>query len=151
MSEAEEETLAAFGDGWTVRGEGGGADEVQVPGWGLASCRAQHKGRGKEGLNLAAAGRARLVTCPTPPLSFPAFGDLCPGQGLFCTSWFTSCPNRCNSAAGTIRTGPFRSQGSSDLTCALSPALAFTLTQHLQKRPAQVPASCLGVEGQGLG
>lgn len=50
LSEAKGETLAASGNGWTVRGEEGGGDEVQVPGmvdWPTAWLH--HKGEGSGG------------------------------------------------------------------------------------------------------
>lgn len=46
LSEAKEKTLAAFGNGWTLRGEGGG--RVQVPGMGdwLTAWLHQREGAG---------------------------------------------------------------------------------------------------------
>lgn len=99
-------------------------------------------------------GRVAQASSPVPYLLSPSLPlvNSAQGRGLLCTLWCTSCSSRSGSATGTILTGPFRSQGGPDLTCALSPGLSPLSRPSIYRyAPPQVHASCFGVRGQGLG
>lgn len=106
--------MAAFGNGWTVRLEGGVGDEVPVSGLGdWLAVGLHHKGRGwrhewalhpSEGVNQLRQGGLGFDICPNLLSLSLSSVTSAQGQELLCTS----CPDRTSYAVGTILTGPFR-------------------------------------------